>query len=452
MTATCWCAHRRVLAMAGAVLGLVAWLAIGCGGGGGEDEGEFNRAPVINSLTANPTAVQLGEQSQLDCDATDRDGDALQYAWTASAGAVVGNGDQATWTAPGTDGYCTVTCTVSDGKSKAVAAETVGIQVGQVTVTGDWFVSPGGDDDDDGRTTGSAFRTISKAVGVADPGDTITILPGTYSEQVDMRLAGGAGQAIVIRGHVDGQAKARPVLDGRRTLAFGVRLRECRNIVIENLEVKDFKTAGIEVLTSSDIRISNNVVHDNGFAPTYGGSISCEGYGINADEVERITIDGNETYGNGPGPACRDTDNLGTGINTYELRDSVIRANHSHHNIGGGILVEDSRNVLVVNNLVEENDLKALTWWDGGLWVDGGRDITVRDNVFRHNIGPGIQISDEDNQNPTGYVLEDNLITENYYGIYIWNFGVCPFPGEGVLRMTGNEIVDNTRRDIWCER
>lgn len=64
--------------------------------------------------------------------------------------------------------------------------------------------------------------------------------------------------------------------------------------------------------------------------------------------------------------------------------------------------MEDGINVLVEGNEVFNNDLDASAdeWWDGGLWVDGGHDITIRNNSFRGNLGPGIEISDEEIQNP----------------------------------------------------
>ena len=113
--------------------------------------------------------------------------------------------------------------------------------------------------------------------------------------------------------------------------------------------------------------------------------------------------------------------------------------------------MEDSENVVVEDNEVYENDLDATVdeWWDGGLWLDGGRNVVVRDNVFRDNLGPGIQISDEDLQNPTGYVLQDNISTRNYYGIYIWNFGTSDWPPENVLQRSGNQFTENTIQDVW---
>ena len=52
-----------------------------------------------------------------------------------------------------------------------------------------YYVSDGiGDDDNDGRRTQSAFRTIKKALSVAQAGDTVYIEPGTYTEEFPLTV------------------------------------------------------------------------------------------------------------------------------------------------------------------------------------------------------------------------------------------------------------------------
>ncbi|MFC1853488.1 right-handed parallel beta-helix repeat-containing protein [candidate division CSSED10-310 bacterium] len=178
-----------------------------------------------------------------------------------------------------------------------------------------------------------------------------------------------------------------------------------------------------------------------------------EGYGIHVDWTTDVTIENNNVYRNGPNPQIFPQFLMGTGINTFGLANAVIRNNRSHHNTGGGILVEDSINILVENNEIYENDLDASIdeWWDGGIWVDGGHDVTIRNNVFRNNLGPGIEISDEDFQEPYGYVLENNVSTLNYYGIFIWNFGTNDWPDESIIRNINNQFTGNTIKDVWIE-
>ena len=82
-----------------------------------EKKGEKqNHPPIISSLTANPTSVSPGAVSTITCIASDPDGDALSYIWSATGGTISGSGSQIGWTAPASTGTYTITCVVSDGK------------------------------------------------------------------------------------------------------------------------------------------------------------------------------------------------------------------------------------------------------------------------------------------------------------------------------------------------
>ena len=309
-----------------------------------------------------------------------------------------------------------------------------------------FYVSEEGSDDADGRTADTAFRTIERAMQEVRPGDSLLILPGSYHEALYLEGLGSAQASITIRGE-GGVA----VLDGQRTMDIGFWCEGCANLVFENLEFRNYTDVGIGFYNGDDIVMRDLHVHHNGFdAQLKGWEI--EGYGIHVDESQRITVEDCETHDNGPQPQVPDQ-LMGTGINTYMCTDCLIRNNESYDNIGGGILVEDGVNVLVEGNLVYVNDLDATAegWWDGGLWVDGGHDITVRGNTFRDNLGPGIEISDEDDQQHDDIVIEDNTITGNYYGLYIWGFGAEDLPPERVLRLAGNEISGNAWQDVWVE-
>ncbi len=310
-----------------------------------------------------------------------------------------------------------------------------------------YYVSIQGDDQDDGQSAETAFRTIRHALELVQPGDTILILPGTYAEALTLEDIGSQEAPITIRGEGDGV-----VLDGQKSggMNIGIWCEQVTNLVFENLEIRYYTDIGIGVSLSSNVVMRDLTIHHNGMVGGLPADWEIEGYGLHAEESTYVTIENNDVYANGPQPQSPGR-LLGTGINTFKLTDSVIRNNRSYDNIGGGILVEDSVNVLVEDNEVYSNDLDASAeeWWDGGIWLDGGHDVTVRNNIFRDNKGPGIEISDEDHQKPYGYVLENNTSTGNYHGIYIWNFGTSDFPAEDILRLSNNQISGNTRKDVW---
>lgn len=308
---------------------------------------------------------------------------------------------------------------------------------------GSYYVSPAGDDEDDGRSADAPFRTIERALEVAGPGATVHIRSGVYHEALVVEDEGDSDRPITIQGVEDGA-----ILDGRQDLAIGLWLEGCAGFIVENLEIRNYTDIGIGAYESTGIEMRDLVVHNNGFAVQLK-DWELEGYGIHVDESEGVLVEGSDVYENGPQP--RPWGVLGTGINTYKCVDCIVRDNWAHDNTGGGILVEDGERVLVEGNQVTGNYLDATEdeWWDGSIWIDGGHSVTVTNNVFRDNVGPGIQISDEDDQQPYGYVLEGNTSTGNTYGLYIWNFGSADLPSEGVLRMTGNQISGNSLLDVW---
>jgi len=73
-----------------------------------------------------------------------------------------------------------------------------------------WFVSSAVGSDSAAGTLAAPFKTIMKAVGVAQPGDTIELRAGTYTEAVVIRTAGTANARITLRGYSGDNAK--PVL------------------------------------------------------------------------------------------------------------------------------------------------------------------------------------------------------------------------------------------------
>ena len=175
-----------------------------------------------------------------------------------------------------------------------------------------------------------------------------------------------------------------------------------------------------------------NYVELSGYVPDANGRASIdpdadgEGFGVNVDGTVRVLIEANEAAENGP------------------AAERVRR----------GILVEDSVNVTGEGNLIDHNELDAGgDYWDGAIWVDGGHNVTLRGNTITDNHGPGIQISDEDVQYPDasfGYVVEENLMTGNRFGIYLWNLGECPFPRSEMVRFSDNTIQGSIERDVWC--
>jgi len=93
---------------------------------------DVNHAPVISSLTANPSGININQTTTITCTASDQDGDTLTYTWTKTGGTFEGStsGSSVTWRAPSTEGNYTVECGVSDGE--ASDSKSVNISVDDV--------------------------------------------------------------------------------------------------------------------------------------------------------------------------------------------------------------------------------------------------------------------------------------------------------------------------------
>jgi hypothetical protein len=86
-----------------------------------------NHRPAITSLRALERVVP-GGKCQIVCNASDRDGDALSYNWSATGGNISGIGAAVNWTAPEDVGSYNVTVTVTDGRG-GEAVDDVTIEV-----------------------------------------------------------------------------------------------------------------------------------------------------------------------------------------------------------------------------------------------------------------------------------------------------------------------------------
>lgn len=111
---------KRVLPLAAALTcGLL--LLVGCG---------ENTPPVLGDIVADPAdPVPPGGKVILTVSATDEDGDAITFSWTAVAGELdPSTGDTVTWTAPADLGKTTITVTADDGNGgtdeKSIELET----------------------------------------------------------------------------------------------------------------------------------------------------------------------------------------------------------------------------------------------------------------------------------------------------------------------------------------
>ena len=138
-----------------------------------------NTEPVIISLTADNTTTSPGNTVTLSCTAEDDDEDILTYSWECTDGSLAPNASTATWTAPGSPGTYSISCTVVDGAGGSDAA-TIAIEVIPISGVG---ISGKVLNAVDRSPIANVLVTISGQTGTTDTDGNYTILnvgPGDH--------------------------------------------------------------------------------------------------------------------------------------------------------------------------------------------------------------------------------------------------------------------------------
>ncbi|MCP4537146.1 MAG: DUF1565 domain-containing protein, partial [Chloroflexi bacterium] len=159
-----------------------------------------------------------------------------------------------------------------------------------------YYVSTNGNDDNNGQSKDTAFRTIERALGIVQPGEIISILPGIYYEALTLENMGSVEHPIIIQGERTGA-----ILDGQSVFTIGFWCENCTNFYFQDLEIRNYTDVGIGTYLSSDITMQNLTLHNNGFAVQLV-DWEFEGYGIHVDVSQRVHIESNDVYQNGPQP------------------------------------------------------------------------------------------------------------------------------------------------------
>ncbi|MFQ5868261.1 MAG: right-handed parallel beta-helix repeat-containing protein [Candidatus Zixiibacteriota bacterium] len=279
-----------------------------------------------------------------------------------------------------------------------------------------YYVSPEGNNNNNGRTPETAWRNVSYAtqqVGndPSDP-DSVLIFPGVYNP--------GAGETfpVMVRSYtaligvdtgvvLEANSDTLPVIGVLEETAFwienleitegviGIFLKRCSDFCIYNNRVHHNRGRGLKIRGNKRFKILENAIASN----TGGGLVIQHGKQI---LITGNTITMNSGKAIGP-PYSKEL--VGGGISILSSRGITINGNVIGQNEltyhgeadatgkGGGISVRDSYNITLLGNTITGNEVDisntvggvAAFSYGGGVYVGGSEAVKIRGNLISHN-------------------------------------------------------------------
>ncbi|WP_052345693.1 right-handed parallel beta-helix repeat-containing protein [Paucisalibacillus sp. EB02] len=301
------------------------------------------------------------------------------------------------------------------------------------------YVAINGNDQNTG-TKSKPFRTLNKAASEANAGTTVLIRKGNYNEKLVVKHSGTKSKPITFKAY----NKEKVVLSGKdlKDVEGDTSLVTINNknyVTISGLIIQDLSTdladetvMGIYVTGSSNhITLENNTVQriethaddGNGHGIAIYGTGKMKDINILNNTLEDLKLGSSESLvlnGNIDGftvdnNIVRRSDNIGIDLIGYEGTSNDKK-------------VDYVRNGIVKNNQVYEissygNPSYGEDYSAGGIYVDGGKNITIEKNtIYKSDIG--IEATSEHVKKYADNIkIINNIIYDNFYtGISIGGY------------------------------
>lgn len=248
--------------------------------------------------------------------------------------------------------------------------------------------------------------SIRAALDIAQPGDSILVDAGTYTEGT-----------LIINKSVSLIGLNYPVLDGQqKNQVLTIR---ASNVAVEGFRIINSgyssleDLAGIKIIQARDVSIRNNILDNNFF-----GIYSLQGANCTI-EKNRITSYNKAEVESGNGIHCWKSDSMKIIANTITghrdgiyfefVTNSVIWRNNSHHNVRYGLHFMFSHNDAYISNIFKANGAGVAVMYSHG--------VKMFHNFFEENWGDaayGLLLKEISDSHING-----NSFTKNTSGIYM---------------------------------
>ncbi|RIW31374.1 DUF1565 domain-containing protein [Bacillus salacetis] len=301
------------------------------------------------------------------------------------------------------------------------------------------YVAKNGNDQNEG-TKSNPYRTLKKAASEARPGTIVYIKEGTYKERLSVKHSGTKSRPITFKAY----NQDKVVLTGEDLKnvegdTFLVNIDNKNHITISGLTIQDLTTdlkdetvIGVYVTgSSSHITLENNIVRriethaedGNAHGIAVYGTGQMKDINIVNNTVEDLKLGWSESLV------------LNGNIDGFSVSDNIVRRNDNigidligHEGISNDPNADYVRNGTVNNNEVYEissygNPAYGEDYNAGGIYVDGGENITIDKNTI-HNCDIGIEATSEHAKQYADniQIIENIVYNNNYTGISIGGY------------------------------
>ncbi|MFI2130677.1 right-handed parallel beta-helix repeat-containing protein [Lysinibacillus fusiformis] len=301
------------------------------------------------------------------------------------------------------------------------------------------FVDSNGDDTNNG-TKLSPYRTLKKAALEAEAGTTVLIRKGIYKEKLAVIHSGTKLNPVIFKAYENEEViLSGESMENTEDDATLVTIKNKNYITISGFTIQDLTTEqldetvmGIYVTgSSSHITVANNHVKriktfaedGNGHGIAVYGTGSMRDINIVGNTVEDLIVGASESMV------------LNGNIDGFTIENNVVRR---CNNIGIDLIgfegisndkkLDYVRNGVVKNNQVYEissygNPAYGENYSAGGIYVDGGKNITIENNtLFKNDIG--IEVTSEHaNKSADNIKVLNNTVYNNFFtGISIGGY------------------------------
>jgi len=325
----------------------------------------------------------------------------------------------------------------------------------QIQVDSDLYVSPDGDDSNDGLSWDEPLKTIAFAMSIIQADSlnphTIHLSSGIFNQ-----ITNGEKFPVSCISYVSmkGSGENETILDANNEDTV-VYLINSYGAAIEGITITNgysyFKGGGISCHSSNpnleNVTISGNstnydgagiccihstpnlinVTISNNFTTgilSVGGGIYCY---YSFPSLENVTISGNTTNDDGGGIYCR---------NSFPILQKVTITGNNAEYDGGGIYCAFSSSPTIVNSIISDNT------GNYGIYVYSGNPIITYSNFFNNEVGNFYGVNDSIGVNVTTNANGDSC--DIYYNIQENPLFVNPLNGDYHLSWANFPKPDST--------